>query len=688
MSILKGEKGRFSYRDLLYKALIFIGTVAVIVYFLPRDSKFNYQFHVHKPWKYEQLIATFDFPIYKDEHTVKREQDSILTSLQPYFRRDKQVEQSAIEKLKENYKLHLHKLLPSAYYLRYMEKRLEEIYAAGIMSNDDLKMLQDEGSSNMMVVDDKLAVSEEVDKVYSAKKAYSYLLLGDSVHVFPYILQQCSLTDYLFPNLIYDKARTESAKTDAMNNYSWAKGIVQSGQKIIDRGEIVSRNTYNILESLKTESAKRSESIGQIHLVLIGQILLVSVLMICFMFYLELYRKDFYEHKGSLLLLFLLIILYTVITALMVSKRIPYIYIIPYTILPIVLRVFLDSRTAFTTHAIMVLLCSICLGYSHEFVLLQMAAGLVAIYSLRELSQRSQLFRTAFWITITYIVVHFSIELINENDFSKLNGSMYVYFLINGALLLFTYPLLFLLEKTFGFTSNVTLVELSNINTPLLRRMSEAASGTFQHSMQVANLAAEAAHHIGAKSQLVRTGAFYHDIGKMENPIFFTENQSPGIDPHKSLSFEQSAQIIIKHVTDGLKLAEKNNLPTVIKDFITTHHGKGKVKYFYISWKNAHPGEEPDEALFTYPGPNPFTRETAILMMADAVEAASRSLQEYTEESINTLVDDIIDGQVDEGFFRKCPITFRDIATIKAVFKEKLKTIYHTRISYPKLKKE
>jgi putative nucleotidyltransferase with HDIG domain len=688
MGILKREKGRFSYRDLLYKALIFAGTVAVIVYFLPRDSQFNYQFDVNKPWKYGQLIATFDFPIYKDEQTVKREQDSIRTSLLPYFRQDKQVTLDAVEKLKENYRLRLHTLLPSTDYLHYMEKRLNEIYAAGIMSNEDLKRLQDEGSSGIMVIDDKLAVSEELAKVYSAKNAYTYLLMGDSVRVFPYILQQCSLTDYLSPNLIYDKARTESAQTDAMNNYSWAKGIVQSGQKIIDRGEIVNRNTYNILESLKSESAKRSETIGQMHLILIGQILLVCVLMFCFMLYLELYRKEFYEHKGSLSLLFLLIILYTVLTSLMISRHIPYIYIIPYTILPIVLRVFLDSRTAFTTHIIMVLLCSICLSDSHEFILLQTAAGLVAIYSLRELSQRSQLFRTAFWITLTYVVVHLSIELINENDLSKLNGSMYAYFLINGALLLFTYPLLFLLEKTFGFTSNVTLVELSNINNPLLRRMSETVPGTFQHSMQVANLAAEAANRIGAKSQLVRTGALYHDIGKMENPIFFTENQSAGVNPHKNLTYEQSAQIIIKHVTDGLKLAEKNNLPTVIKDFISTHHGKGKVKYFYISWKNEHPGEEPDETLFTYPGPNPFTRETAILMMADAVEATSRSLQEYTEESINALVDKIIDTQVSEGFFRECPITFKDIATIKTVFKEKLKTIYHTRISYPELKKE
>ena len=286
----------------------------------------------------------------------------------------------------------------------------------------------------------------------------------------------------------------------------------------------------------------------------------------------------------------------------------------------------------------------------------------------------------------SYALLYFAFELIHEDDLTKLNTRMYIYFMINGILLLFAYPLLFILEKTFGFTSNVTLVELSNINNSLLREMSEIAPGTFQHSLQMANLAAEAANKIGAKSQLVRTGALYHDIGKMVNPAFFTENQS-GVNPHKSLNYEQSAQVIISHITDGLKLAEKHNLPKVIKDFISTHHGRGLTKYFYISYKNEPPDEEVDAEKFRYPGPNPFTKEQAILMMADSVEAASRSLPEYTEESIGTLVDKIIDAQVAEGFFKECPITFKDIALVKALFKEKLKTMYHTRISYPELKK-
>ena len=681
------NKKDVSVRDLLYRTLIFVGTVAVIVYFLPRDGKFNYQFDVNKPWRYGQLMATFDFPIYKADEVVKHEQDSILASFQPYYQLDKSVGQEVLKKLRDDYQEHLRNILPSTDYVRHIERKLAEIYQVGILSTEALAALHRDSTTAIMVVNDKLANPQGIDKLYSVKEAYHYLLTADSAHFRPDLLRLCSLNEYIFPNLTYDEQRTEAAKKELLDNYSWANGLVLSGQKIIDRGEIVSPETYSILESLRKESIQRSETIGQKRLILLGQVLFVGIFMLCFMLYLDLFRKDYYGSKGGLSLLFALIMFYCVVTAAMVTSNVFTVYILPYAMLPIIIRVFLDSRTAFMAHCVTIVICSICLRYPHEFILLQLAAGLVAIFSLRELSQRSQLFRTAVLVILTYIVVYLAFELITENDLSKLNGGMYTYFVINGVLLLFAYPLLFLLEKTFGFTSNVTLVELSNINNNLLRRMSETVPGTFQHSMQVANLAAAVANRIGAKSQLVRTGALYHDIGKMENPAFFTENQSGGINPHKNLSYEQSAQVVISHVTDGLKLAERNNLPKVIKDFIVTHHGRGQTKYFYISWKNEHPGETPNEELFTYPGPNPFTREQAILMMADAVEAASRSLPQYTEESIGALVDKIIDSQVADGYFKECPITFKDIALAKTVFKEKLKTMYHTRISYPELKK-
>ncbi len=679
---------KFSYSAFAYKALIFIATVAVIVYFLPRDGKFNYQFELGRPWKYGQLMATFDFPIYKDDAVIARELDSLKHAFQPYYNLDKSVESTAVAKLRESYNTKLKQILPGPEYYKYIERTLHNIYATGIISSNDMQRLVEQDSvTAIRIVSDKQASSCALTDIYSAKRAYERLLTSDTVRYSPHILRQCGLSDLLLPNLTYDKQRTGSAMEEMQNGYSLAVGGIMSGQKIIDRGEIVSAEKYSILESLRKESIKRSESLTQKRLILVGQVLFVSVLIFLFFLYLDLYRSDYYAHRGSLTLLFGLVVLYCVLTALMVRNNILNVNILPFAMSAIVIRVFLDSRTAFMAHLVTVLICSISLRLPYEFILVQIAGGIVAIFSLKELSQRSQIFRTAVMTTVTYALVYFAFELIAENDMGMISMHSYYYFIINGILLLFTYPLLFVLEKTFGFTSTVTLVELSNINNDLLKQMSETVPGTFQHSMQVSNLAAEAADRIGAKSQLVRTGALYHDIGKMENPAFFTENQSGGINPHKSLSYEQSAQIVISHVTNGVKLADKHDLPEVIKDFIRTHHGRGRTKYFYISWMNEHPGEKPDDELFTYPGPNPFTKETAVLMMADSVEAASRSLKEYTEESIGQLVDRIIDSQVEEGYFKECPITFRDIAVVKAVFKEKLRIIYHTRVSYPELKK-
>ena len=685
MKSLKTGK-RFSYKDLLYKSLIFIATVSVIVYFLPNEGKFNYQFDIKKPWKYGLLQASFDFPIYKNDMQVQKEQDSILATYQPYFHIEKNAEKEMIERLREDYNKTLRHSLPGTDYIRYIERMLKEMYRNGIIAGNDLTRMEEDSITAIRTVEQNTATSRPVGQLYTVKDAYEYLLNADTTHYKKKVLQQCNLNNYITPNLIYDEAKSEAAQKDLLSNISYANGFVLNGQKIIDRGEIVNEQTYNILESLRKEWEKRSDSLQEKRLTLAGQILYVGIFLFCFMVYLDLFRADYYERKGSLSLLFALIVLFPVIASVMVSQSLSSIYIVPFAMIPIIVRIFLDSRTAFMAHVTIILLCSITLRFPHEFILLQVVAGMVSIYSLRELSQRSQLLRTALVVFASYALLYFAFELIHEDDLTKLNTRMYIYFMINGILLLFAYPLLFILEKTFGFTSNVTLVELSNINNSLLREMSEIAPGTFQHSLQMANLAAEAANKIGAKSQLVRTGALYHDIGKMVNPAFFTENQS-GVNPHKSLNYEQSAQVIISHITDGLKLAEKHNLPKVIKDFISTHHGRGLTKYFYISYKNEHPDEEVDAEKFRYPGPNPFTKEQAILMMADSVEAASRSLPEYTEESIGTLVDKIIDTQVAEGFFKECPITFKDIALVKALFKEKLKTMYHTRISYPELKK-
>ena len=677
---------RFSYKDLLYKCLIFIVTVSVITYFMPKEGKFNYDFEINTPWKYGLLQASFDFPIYKSEQQVQKERDSLLTSYQPYFTVDKKVEKNMQTNLRDDYNQTLKFFPPSTDYLRHINRTLKHIYEKGVLSNNDAQLLAEDSTQSIMLVDKNVATSRATDQLFTIKEAYEYLLNADTIHYSKRVLQSCNLVNYLTSNIAYDLEKSESSLNDLISSVAWAKGLMQNGQRIIDRGEIINEHTFDILNSLRQEWEKRSETVQEIRLTFMGQTLLVSILVLCFMIYLELFRKDYYERKRSVLLLFALIVFFPVVLSIMVEQNLSNVYIIPMAMIPIIIGIFLDSRTAFMAHTIIVLICSIFLRYPHEFIILQMATGMTAIYSLRELSQRSQLLRTALIVVICYTLLYFAFELIQEDDLTKLNTRMYMYFIINGILLLFAYPLLFILEKTFGFTSNVTLVELSNINTKLLREMSEVAPGTFQHSLQMANLAAEAANRIGANSQLVRTGALYHDIGKMVNPAFFTENQT-SINPHKSLSYEQSAQVIISHITDGIKLAEKHNLPKVIKDFIRTHHGKGVAKYFYISYKNEHPNEEVDMEKFSYPGPNPFTKEQAILMMADAVEAASRSLPEYTEESISNLIEKIVDGQVSEGYFKECPITFKDIAMVKALFKEKLKTVYHTRITYPELKK-
>ena len=656
---------RFSYKDLLYKCLIFVVTVSIISYFMPKEGKFNYDFELDTPWKYGLLQASFDFPIHKSEQQIQKEQDSLLVLYQPYFDVDKNVEKNMLLKLREDYNQHLKHSLPSSDYIRHIERTLKHIYEKGVLSVQDAQLLSEDSIQTILLVDKNVATSQPVDRLYSVKGAYEHLLNADTLHYNKRILQACNLDNYLTSNINYDLEKSEASLQELLSTVSPAKGVVQNGQKIVDRGEIIDQQTYDILNSLRHAWEKRSDTVQEIHLTFIGQTLLVSVLILCFMIFLELFRKEYYQRKRSVLLLFALIVFFPVILSIMVEENLSNVYVVPLAMIPIIIGIFLDSRTAFMAHTTIILICSIFLRYPHQFIILQMAAGMTAIYSLRELSQRSQLLRTALIVVISYAILYFAFELIQEDDLTKLNTRMYIYFVINGILLLFVYPLLFILEKTFGFTSNVTLVELSNINNKLLRQMSEVVPGTFQHSLQMANLAAEAANKIGANSQLVRTGALYHDIGKMVNPAFFTENQT-NVNPHKNLSYEQSAQVIINHITDGIKLAEKHQLPKVIKDFIRTHHGKGVAKYFYISYKNEHPDEEIDIEKFSYPGPNPFTKEQAILMMADAVEAASRSLSEYTEESIGTLIEKIIDGQVSEGYFKECPITFKDIATVKA----------------------
>ncbi|MBP3778925.1 MAG: HDIG domain-containing protein [Prevotella sp.] len=677
-------KNDLQWRDILTRIGLVLVTTAIIVWLMPRNSTTNFKIERGKPWVYTELSAPFDFPIYKSDDVVKAERDSMMRQYEPYFIMNSEIAGKHIRQFYKDYNKGIPGLTDD--YLSIVANRLRELYGKGIMNNTDFTRLHQDSSRMIRIINGKDAASAAISNLYSVASAYEQIFQDESLAKHKDILQKCNLNDYISSNLTYDKERSEASLNELRNSIALASGIVQRGQKIVDRGDIVDKKTYNILMSYKKETERREEGKKGLSLVIMGQVLYVMILISCFTIYLTLFRKDYFEKGRSTAMLYSLIVLFTVIASLMVEHSVLHVYIVPFAMVPIFIRVFMDSRTAFMAHFTMITICACILQHPLEFICVETVAGLTAIFSLRELSSRSQLFWTAVFVTFASALANLSLEWIRNSDILKLSLSEYNYIVINGILLFCSYPLLYLIEKTFGFTSNITLIELSDMNKTLLRKMSEVAPGTFQHSIQVGNLAAEIANKIGAKSQLVRTGALYHDIGKMMNPVYFTENQS-GVNPHEKLGAIDSAQMIISHVTEGVKLAEKYNLPNTIKDFISTHHGLGKTKFFYIQYKNTHPNEDVDELLFTYPGPNPFTKEQAILMMADTVEAASRSLPDYTEKTIRELVNKLIDAQVAEGYFKDCPITFRDIAYAKTVLIEKLKTIYHTRLSYPELKK-
>ena len=673
-------KDDLKWRDFLIRSALVIASVAAIIWAMPEDNSTYFHVEQGKPWQYDDFTAPYDFPVYKSQATITQERDSAKRLYEPYYKYDVEKERQMVQRFTADYANGIPGL-PSNY-ITIISNRLHNLYQQGIMEQKDYEKLRKDTTQMLRIVVDKQAVSLSVMEIYSPKEAYEQLFQDKKLSELRTTLQKCNLNDYIVPNLTYDQERSETSMNDLMAGIALASGLVQKGEKIVGHGEIVTEETYRIIESFKKEDERRSEDVTSSQLLQLGQILYVLILMSCFTIYLTLFRKEYFENPRNITMLYVLINVFVLLTAFLVRNTLIHVYLLPYAMVPIFIRVFMDSRTAFMTHITMVLLCAVMLHHPYEFIVIETIAGLVAISSLRELSQRSQLYKTAIIVTIACMTVNLSFDWIHTDALAQIDYSTYNYLIVNGITLLFAYPLLYLIEKTFGFTSDITLIELSNTNNQLLRSMSEVAPGTFNHSIQVANLAGEIANKIGAKAQLVRTGALYHDIGKLTNPIYFTENQS-NINPHETLTDIESAQIIISHVTEGLKMADKNNLPNVIREFIATHHGLGKAKFFYIHYNNEHPDEPVDDLLFTYPGPNPFTREQAILMMADTVEAASRSLTDYSEQSIRELVEKLLDTLVAEGYFRECPITFRDIQYAKTVLIEKLKTIYHTRISYP-----
>ncbi|WP_337640927.1 HD family phosphohydrolase [Prevotella sp.] len=675
---------KLKWRNFLSRTLLVLITVLLIVWALPRNESKQFRYDIGKPWMYGSFIAKFDFPIYKTDETIKEQEDSLLETYQPYYNYDPAVEKKQVSKFLADYQNGIPGLPHN--YVRLIADRLHRLYQAGIMDTPEYNEAYRDSTSQVRLVSGNNAQSISLACVYSTLSAYEQLFIDEQIAMQRPILQRCNLNNYIEPNLIYDKGKSETERNDLLSSIPPASGMVMSGQKVIDRGDIVDEYTYRVLSSFEREIKRRSATQTQITNTIIGQVIFVTLMVFLFTMYLGLFRRDYFNKPRSIAMLYTLMTLFPVVVSLMMRHNFLSVYMLPFAMVPIFVRVFMDSRTAFVCHVTMILICTTAVRYQYEFIIIQLVAGLIAIYSLRELTRRAQVFKTAILVGIGSTFVYLALQLMQDNDFSSMDHDMYYHFVVNAVLLLIAYPMMYIIEKMFGFVSSVTLFELSNTNRGLLRDLSEIAPGTFQHSITVGNLAAEIANKIGANALLVRTGALYHDIGKMKNPVFFTENQA-GVNPHDTLTYQESARIIISHVTEGVKLAERENLPTIIRDFIVTHHGTGITKFFYIKYKNEHPEEEVDPAPFTYPGPNPFTREQAILMIADGVEAASRSLPEYTEESISTLVNRMIDQDVTDGYFKECPITFRDLAIAKLVLIERLKAIYHTRISYPEMKK-
>jgi len=693
----------------IFRAFLFILTIAVIVYIFPREGKFRYEFQKGRPWSHENLFAPFDFPIYKSDKQVQAERDSSLKYFSPYFKFDstvlkiesakfvnfyaeKQVEYIA-QKEEENSGFNSYRkqnfTKVSDDFKEYAFNVLVKIYSDGIREISEITETM-KPEDEIIVLKGNLAVSGRLNENFTQKEAYEHVRNAISEYIndnekkirYPDFYLNFNLYEYIAPNLFYDENTSENVKNDLINNISLTKGMVQSGEKIIFQGEVIDNQLHRVLESLKYESETRLGDGFFSQIILLGQVIFVFACILVLFLFLYNFRPEILKHTTKTVFILMLVLIIVIVSRFSIK----YLYVVPFALIPIIIKTFYDARLALFIHIITVLLVGFFAPNGFEFVFLSFIAGIIAIFSLTNLYRRGKLFLSAGLLILTYSFVYFGLAITQEGNFSGIEYRNFLYFVFNGSLILLAFPLIYIFEKVFGFVSDLTLMELSDSNQKLLRELSEKAPGTFQHSMQVANLAEEAIRKIGGNPLLVRTGAMYHDIGKMNNPVYFIENQRTGFNPHDMHEFDESANIIISHVKDGVELAKKNSLPDQLIEFIRTHHGTTKVQYFYRSYIKKFPDKDVDVNMFTYPGPKPYSKEMAVLMMADSVEAASRSLTDINEERISNLVDSIISGQMDEGQFDYVDINFKDITEIKTLFKDKLMNIYHARIKYPEKK--
>ena len=658
---------------LLVLSILLIATAL----FFSREENTIPDFEVGKPWLHSRLEASFQYDIELDEATRKHITDSINQNFSKIYKMDR--------KKGEQQQALLMRAIAGKPGSQALLQAVINLYNDGIVDNDAANDIRAGKQLRFMVGNNELQVVD-TRNMRTVRQAYEWLT--DSLSSNTSLqegLKAVDISNYLVPNMMIDAEENEKWMGEDLRNALRSPGTVQQGEAIITRGDIVTPQKAAAITSYQNELIRRNKTRNVDEgLNLLGQVLIVAALMLAFYYFMKLLRRNVFGSTRRMVFLIAFITLFVIAVFLLVKFKYSLLYVIPFGVVPIIVSSFFDDHTSFFVHIVTMLICSL-IASSHqaEFIIMQFLAGIIAIVSVKELTKRTQLVQCAAFIFLAYCVIYIAMTLITEGDFNKLDKDYFGYFLINCVILFCAFLIIPIVEKVFGFTSSMTLLELADINNPLLRKLSTNCPGTFQHSLQVANLGGEAALKIGANMQLVRAGALYHDIGKTKNPAFFTENQI-GENPHDHLVRpEDSAKIVIDHVANGLKLAEEADLPKVIKDLIAQHHGKGVTRYFYYKARESRPDEDVDPAPFSYPGPNPQTKEAAILMMADACEAATKSLSDHSEEAIAAMVNKIIDGQVADGLLREAPISFRDVETIKQLFVERLRTAYHARVSYP-----
>ncbi|NEW83093.1 MAG: HDIG domain-containing protein [Mariniphaga sp.] len=675
----------------IYLTSLFIITAIILYFALPQEGRFPYEFQKGRPWMHTALIAPYTFAIAKSDATINEERDSLLKSLTPYYLYLDSVDKQQIADLSSKIDEITLKENTEILYSRIVKNKVltifEKIYNSGILEQAPGNYPSLNGKSELLIVKKNLAEKVPTGQLYSLKTAYSEAntkleQLRKSDPDYNKIIEKLHAEDYLAVNLAYDPDKTDGEEQKILDNLTTTYGVIQEGERIVSQGDVISPQTYLIIESLKSTYEKSRGDFSKYYLIIVGKMIFISMLLLTLFLFIYNIRRKLLRSKRDVTFTLLMMVLMIFFCRIIVLSNNISVYIVPFTALALIIRTFLDARLAIFVNTITALIVGFMVPNGYEFVLLSISAGSIAVISQNNLQRRDQLILTSLIIFFVYAFTYIGISLIQEASFASIDWTIIKWFLINAALTLITYLVVFLIEKSFGFVSDVTLIELSYSNQKILRKLAEEAPGTFQHSLQVANLAEGAILKIGGNPLLVRAGALYHDIGKLTDPQFFTENQALGFNPHDSLTFEESAKIIMEHVSRGVELAQKHKIPAQIIDFIKTHHGTTKTSYFFIESHNKN-HDKTDESLFTYPGPLPETRETAVVMLADSIEAASRSLDKKDSESLKNLIDTIFQGKIEAKQLDHAPLTFKDITLLKEIFLEKLLNIYHVRIHYP-----